>query len=391
MKLPPLKAEDQQRLSAKLAELDKNHDFLAGYPCNQLYDYEQILPMLKHSANNVGDPWADSNFALNTLDFEREVLLQYADWLNAPEDNFWGYVTSGGTEGNMHGLYVARELHPKGIVYYSEDTHYSVTKIIHVLGMRSIMIRSQDNGEIDYADLRETMRLHRDAPPIIFANIGTTMKQAIDSLPKIKALIKELAITQFYLHSDSAFPGSYLPFIDNPPEFDFSAGADSISISGHKFIGSPIPCGMVLAKRDNVQRIGRRIEYIGALDTTIPGSRSAFAPMVLWMAMKRWGAEGFHQLAHHCIDTADYLIDKLQAADVPAWRNEHGVTVVFPRPSDAIIKKWSLAPEQDIVHIITVGHVTRSMIDDMVVDILDDYRTHGRNFISPNEQKGASA
>lgn len=387
IEIPPLSDKDAERLNAKLALLDKQHDRLTGYPCNQLFDYESLLPMLRHSANNVGDPWADSNYALNTLDFEREVLSQYAKWLNAPKDNFWGYVTSGGTEGNMHGLYVARELHPKGIVYYSESTHYSVNKIIHVLGMRSIMIRSQENGEIDYADLRETMKIHRDAPPIIFANIGTTMKQAIDSLPKIKSILKDLAVTQYYIHSDAAFPGSYLPFINNPPEFDFSAGADSISISGHKFIGSPVPCGMVLAKRDNVQRIGRRIEYIGAMDTTIPGSRSAVAPMILWTAMKRWGAKGFHKLAHECLDVARYAVSKFEAAGVPAWRNEHGITVVFPRPSEAIIKKWSLAPEHDIVHVITVGHVTREIVDALINDVLEDYRAHKRNFL----KKGAIA
>ena len=385
MQLPPLKPEDQNRLQAKLAELDEQHDYMTGYPCSQLFDYEALVPMLRHSANNVGDPWADSNFRLNTLDFEREVLSQWAQWLNAPEDNFWGYVTSGGTEGNMHGLYVARELHPKGIVYYSQDTHYSVTKIIHVLGMRSIMIRSSDNGEIDYDDLRETMRVHRDAPPIIFANIGTTMKQAIDSIPKIKGILKDLAITQHYIHSDSAFPGSYLPFMDNPPEFDFSAGAQSISISGHKFIGSPVPCGMVLAKRDNVQRIGRKIEYIGAMDTTIPGSRSAVAPMILWMAMKRWGAEGFHKLAHHCLDMARYAIEQMAQHDIPAWRNEHGITVVFPRPSAEIIHKWSLAPEQDIVHLITVGHVTKEIVDRLVADLVEDYQAHGRNFVKGSE------
>ena len=44
--------------------------------------------------------------------------------------------------------------------------------------MRHIMIRSQPNGEIDYDDLRETVRIRRDVPPIVFANIGTTMKES---------------------------------------------------------------------------------------------------------------------------------------------------------------------------------------------------------------------
>ena len=33
----------------------------------------------------------------------------------------WGYCTNGGTEGNMYGLFLAREIYPKGIVYYFKD------------------------------------------------------------------------------------------------------------------------------------------------------------------------------------------------------------------------------------------------------------------------------
>ena len=58
----------------------------------------------------------------------------------------------------MYGLYMAREMFPQGVVYFSQDTHYSVLKNLRVLNYRNIMIRSLDNGEIDYTDLRETIR-----------------------------------------------------------------------------------------------------------------------------------------------------------------------------------------------------------------------------------------
>jgi len=371
----PLDSADQKKLDDLFAGMRKGREFMTGYPCNQGYDYNELAPLLNVSANNIGDPWQNSNYAMNTLEFEREVLKMFGEWLHAPEDNMWGYITGGGTEGNMYGLYLARELHPKGIVYYSEDTHYSVTKIIHVLNMQSIMIRSQENGEIDYDDLRETVRLNRDKPAIIFANIGTTMKQAVDNLPKIKDILRSLAINDYYLHSDAAFPGAYFPFIDNAPPFDFAAGTHSISISGHKFIGSPQPCGIAMALRSNVQRIGRRIEYIGAMDTTIPGSRSAVTPMILWYALKRRGKEGMRQLAYHCLDLAEYCEKQMNAAGIPAWRNEQSLTIVFPRPSDAIIRKWSLAPNRDIAHVITVGHLTRETIDRLIEDLKKDSLT----------------
>ena len=155
----------------------------------------------------------------------------------------------------MYGIYLAREIYPDALLYYSEATHYSVPKILRMLHARNIMVKSQSNGEIDYQDLAETIRIHRDIPAIIFANIGTTMTGAVDNLDKIKLIIKDLAITQFYIHCDAALGGMILPFVDKPQPFDFSADIDSISISGHKMIGSPIPCGLALAKKTHVDRI----------------------------------------------------------------------------------------------------------------------------------------
>lgn len=370
--LPSLPANEQKKLDDLIDHLFEAKYRLAGYPCNQNFDYGALKPLLDVSANNIGDPWINSNFALNTMQFEREVLEMFAKWFHAPKDNMWGYVTSGGTEGNMYGLYLARELHPKGMVYYSQDTHYSVTKIIHVLGLRSIMIRSQANGEMDYEDLRESLKIHRDRPPIIFANIGTTMKQAIDDIDRIKTILQELAIGEFYLHSDAAFPGSYLALLDNPPAFDFSAGVHSISVSGHKFIGSPVPCGIAMALQSNVKRIGRRIEYIGAMDTTIPGSRSALTPVILWYALKSHGEEGLRNRALRCIEVAEYAVEAMNKVGIKAWRNQQSLTVVFPRPTEALIRKWSLAPQGDIVHVITVPHITPEVVDTIIADLLQD-------------------
>jgi len=367
-----LAPEDQAMLDQVVENVQDRALKMAGYPCNQRYDYTALKDLLNVSANNIGDPWQNSNFSANTLELERDLLVMFGRWLHMPEEEMWGYVTGGGTEGNMYGLYLARELHPDGIVYYSQDTHYSVTKIIHVLGMRSIMIRSQESGEFDYQDLKETLKFNRDKPPIIFANIGTTMKQAVDHLPTIRQLLQELAIGEYYLHADAAFTGGYFPFIDNPPPYDFREGIDSIAISGHKFIGCPNPCGIAMAKKSNVQRIGRRIEYIGAMDTTIPGSRSALTPALLWYTLKSRGEEGMRALASQCLRVADHTVKKMHEAGIQAWKHDQSLTVVFPRPGDHLIRQWSIAPYQDYAHIITVGHVDEAMIDQIVADLSAD-------------------
>ena len=291
---------------------------------------------------------------------------------HAAADSFWGYVTNGGTEGNMYGIFLGRELFPEGLVYYSEDTHYSVSKILRCLHVRSIMIKSLPDGGIDLDDLRETIKIHHDVPPIILANIGTTMKGAVDDLDGIRQILNDLAVPQHYIHADAALSGMVLPFVDDPQPWDFAAGVDSIAISGHKMIGSPIPCGVALAKRSHVDRIARSVEYVGTLDTTLAGSRNGITPLFLWYAFRTAGYGGLRRRVRACFEVADYAIEQFRRIGRDAWRHRNSVTVVFARPLPPIIHKWQLAVHHEVAHIITMPHVTRAMIDQLIDDIAQD-------------------
>ncbi|GAG48329.1 unnamed protein product, partial [marine sediment metagenome] len=202
-----LAEKDQARLDELLAHIEREAETFVGYPCNDLFDYSPLYSLFRHTVNNVGDPFVKSTYRINTHDVEVEVVEFFAEIFHAPGDEFWGYVTNGGTEGNMYGMFLARELYPEGMVYYSEDTHYSVHKILRLIGARSIMIRSLPSGEIDYEDLSETLRLHRDVPPIIFANIGTTMKGAVDDVRRIVEALEGAVIRDYYIHCDAALSG----------------------------------------------------------------------------------------------------------------------------------------------------------------------------------------
>ncbi len=364
--------EAQRReLEALRDYIRRQYHTFVGYPCRGDLDYSELYDFLAYPVNNVGDPFAPSTYRLHTREIERKVLAWFAELTHIPEGDYWGYVTNGGTEGNIYGLFLAREILPEGIVYYSEDTHYSVAKNLRVLRMKHIMIKSQPSGEIDYDDLRRSLEIHRDAPPIIFANIGTTMTEAVDDIAAIRALLHELAIPEHYIHCDAALDGMTLPFQDGAPVFDFRAGIDSISISGHKFIGSPIPCGIVLAKKRYVERIARSIEYVGTLDTTLTGSRNAITPLFLWYAIHTRGAEGFRREVAECIEKADYAIAKLAEIGVEAWRNPFAITVVFPAPPASVLDKWQIAVNRGRAHIITLQSITREQIDELVADIAE--------------------
>ena len=365
-----MRTEIQKRLDLLLKNIEEFSAQQVGYPCNQDFDYSELWPFLQYSANNVGDPFHGSSFLVNTHEIEYEVINTFADMMHLERREAWGYVTSGGTEGNMYGLYMGREIFPDGVVYFSQDTHYSVVKIMRLLKARNIMIKSQPNGEIDYDDLYETIRINRDSPVIFMANIGTTMKGAIDDVNKVRAILKDLAVTNSYIHADAALSGMILPFVDEPQPYGFDVGFDSVAISGHKMIGSPLPCGIALTKREYVARVARSIEYVGVLDTTLTGSRSAITPLMIWYALEKHGLGGFKRIVNECLDKAEYAVTRFRDSGIPAWRNKNSVTVVLPKPSPEVILKWQLAPYEDIAHMLTMPHVTRETIDAVVDDCL---------------------
>ncbi|MDB5116545.1 MAG: glutamate decarboxylase [Mucilaginibacter sp.] len=367
-----LNPDDGDRLKDYIEKAFERYKYFIGYPVAQDFDYSELYPLLKLPLNNVGDPFIESTYDLNSRSIELEVLHFFAKLFKAPENNWWGYITNGGSEGNLYGLYVARELYPAGIVYYSEATHYSIQKNIHLLNLRSIIIRSDENGEIDYDDLRQIMQMHREQPAIMLANIGTTMTEAKDDISKIKAIFRELAIKNHYIHCDAALAGTYSALLNLQPGFDFQYGADSIAISGHKFIGSPIPCGLVLVKKNYKDRIGKVIPYIGTMDTTISGSRNGHSPVFMWYAIKKWGLKGMRLRALDCLELAVFTVDKFKTAGINAWRNPSAITVVFPEPSLVLRQKWQIATENGFSHIICMPGVSKALISQFIEELKEE-------------------
>lgn len=364
-----LSEKDKKRLDEfyLLCKKEKYHNI--GYPENAEFDYSELFKFIEFSINNVGDPFAGSTYLLNSLSFEKEVIEFFSKLLKISPAESWGYVTNGGTEGNLYGVYLGRELYPDGILYYSSETHYSVEKIARILKLHSISIKTLENGEMDYIDLKEKIFFNKEKPAIIFANIGTTMKGAIDDLNKIKDIFSNLNIKEHYIHCDAALSGAILPFVEKSQPHNFSDGIDSIAISGHKFIGSPIPCGIVIAKKSNVDRISRIIDYIATPDKTITGSRNGFTPLIFWYAIKSIGEDGLRNRVNECFKKAEYAIKKFNSKGVNAWKNENSITVVFPKPSEKLWRKWCLANCGNCAHIITSHHVSYERIDELVQDI----------------------
>ena len=79
------------------------------------------------------------------------------------------------------------------------------------------------------------------------------------------------------------------------------------------------------------------------------------------------------------METARYLLDKLTDAGFTCRINDLSSTVVLERPlDDALVKRWQLACEEDIAHVVVMPNVTRPKIDRFVDELIECKDTLGR-------------
>lgn len=242
------------RYVAKLKDRTEHH---MGYPYNLDFDYGPLEGLQRFCINNLGDPFIESNYGVHSREFEIGVLQWFARLWEIGEDEFWGYVTNCGTEGNLHGILVGRETLPDGILYSSAESHYSVFKAARMYRMDAVKVGVLPTGEIDYDHLRACLAANRDKPAILNLNIGTTVRGAVDDVDRVLAILADLGFSEdrFYIHCDGALFGMMIPFVKRAPMVTFRKPIGSVSVSGHKFVGAPVPCGVVMTRLRHIQAL----------------------------------------------------------------------------------------------------------------------------------------
>jgi hypothetical protein len=78
--------------------------FHLGYPYNLDFNYGALAELQHFSINNLGDPFIESNYGVHSRQFEVGVLDWFAHLWELEKDEYWGYITNCGTEGNLHGI-----------------------------------------------------------------------------------------------------------------------------------------------------------------------------------------------------------------------------------------------------------------------------------------------
>ena len=355
-----------------------------GYPGNndirlqEFYEWYTANNLEAMIINNAGDPFAEGDHTLSSLDFEREVIEYFAPKYGFDADDTWGLVTMSGTDGNNHGIYFGVN-YLKGmtgkmpVVYVSDEAHYSNYRLCDLQHLDVRMVASDEMGRMIPDSLEAVLDVSR--PCLMVYAMGSTLKGAIDDQEALNAVLARHPEMAVYRHVDAALFGGYLPFTEFRDMVDRRKMAfESISVSGHKFFGIDSPCGIFLTTRSIYDgQATFDVPYLNANMRMINCSRSGIEPLKFWWLIKTVGDEGWTEQARLIMENTEYLKAELGRIGWPCWNNDHSNTVLFRRPSDAIVRKYNLACGvafgEPVSHVVVMQHVTQESIDQLIADL----------------------
>ena len=362
-----------------------------GYPFNQdtgLSEFYRWLADTKLgdiTLINVGDPYKTDWDMLNSDYFEANVIDFFAKAYGF-ENNHWGVISNGGTDGNMHGIYFGRKalaqacpnLEP--ILYVSEEAHYSVKKLGDIQNIETRTIKAHRMGQMDIDDFAE--KLDATRPALVAIAIGGTFKGAIDNQQAIDEVLKKKNPPAIYRHLDVALFGGYLPFLNDVSARDIldvkKMDFDSLAVSGHKFLSLNEPAGVFVCKRSVLDSVhSNPIPYLKGVIPTISCSRSGFDALKLYWRIHSIGKEGLCKQAEHCLKMTDLMLAKLLERDVKAWKNPYSNTIFFERPAEQIVKKYAFACNSyvdfgELSHVVVMQYFSPELIEQIVKDIAEN-------------------
>ena len=359
-----------------------DHSQMFGYPANMTQDsylisYFRWLESQMYFMNSCGDAYHPGNYRMNNAEIEIKIIEKMKENLNLPKDKYWGYINSGGTEGNFWGIREGFTRYSNGRVYYSDASHYSVSKFIDMLGNVKQEKISSNLGKIDTNELltkiSENYNKNKE-PAILLLTCGTTMLGSVDDVEVIKERLNELKIPH-YIHLDGAMYGGIPKNQVNSPIYKLltkmdKLDLDSISISLHKYIGNSRVNGITLAKAHTNQNY---IDYIGQRDVTYLGSRD-FPAFSTLQRIRELNDRSNEYDYYECISTFESLLLENNINFVKGDSN--GNTFVIDKPSDEICKKYQLSTfdflGKECAHIIIFPYHKLEDIKCLISDIKND-------------------
>ncbi len=324
---------------------------------------------------NLGDP---GKFP-GTKEIEDKLTDMVLDLFNAPE-SAGCRVVSGGTEGNMLAVAIARNMKGGEEILIPEHAHFSFQKIAKIAGIKIKVIESSKNHVINPAALQKNIT---DKTFGVVAVAGTTELGLIDPIPDISDICFD---NNLFLHVDAAFGGFIIPFLKDLgydlPDFDFKLrGVSAITADGHKMGGCAVPLGFLMVRDERWFRYMEvETPYVSTrYQSTLLGTRSGGPVAYGYARFNLLGRKGFKEIAKKCMELTRYTKRKLEEKGFKVLGEPVlNVLAVMVDDVDRVIKNlyergWGVNPLKRLssFRIVIHPHMNKEIIDKFVEDLED--------------------
>ncbi|KAI1506724.1 pyridoxal phosphate-dependent transferase [Biscogniauxia marginata] len=325
--------------------------------------------------------------------------------LSTPEAkaDFKGVFTNGSTMGNRIGIHAALSHFPGAHVYFSAESHYSVSKTLRDCDTlsnrwspsslpRYARIHCAADGSLcadalveqALADKERCLQGGEEYRVVLFANMGTTFVGARDDLESICSALGRVGIEIAYIHVDGALDFGFdsCGVALGPPGKIRSDGVpfvQGVTLSHHKALGTMVS-GEVLyyspggeeQRQQRQQQRQQKLPFLPNLTSSPAFAADPRAVFETWLYAQAYTPADTALLKRTCEANAARLETALRRCgtaglatkrDAGARSSSSTITTVLERPTAWITEEFSLRPEGDWVHFIAMPHVSRATVD----------------------------
>ncbi len=239
----------------------------------------------------------------DTAPIARDVERGVIRWLAPYFGMDGGHLVPGSTIANITALWAARELRGVTQVVCSSAAHLSVGKAANLLGLPVRVVPCDPDQTLRVAELGDLRRA------ALVLTAGTVASGAVDALDAGKDAA--------WRHIDAAWAGPLRLSAAHAHILDRLEGADSVSVSAHKWLFQPKECAMVLFADSEAAH--RSISYGGSGYLAVPnvgmlGSHGASA-LPLLVTLSAWGERGVAARIDRCMTIAAELAARVADDD----------------------------------------------------------------------------
>jgi tyrosine decarboxylase/aspartate 1-decarboxylase len=375
--MPSLTNQKKQKIFKELIGL-RQRDFsfssghILGSMCTIPHPFAKTV-YLQFLETNLGDP----ELCPGTKEIESRFLSFIGKLLHAPQRSA-GQIVSGGTEGNITAMWIAKQLSGKKEILLPTSAHFSFQKIASLMGMKLVEIPVTNSYVMDVSKLKKKIRMN---PAAVVGLAGSTELGTIDPIPELAEICSD---EQVFFHVDAAFGGFVIPFLKElgymVPDFDFRLkGVCSISIDSHKMGYTAIPLGtLVIRKKQWLGSISVDSPYISSeKQSGILGTRSG-APVAAAYAVAQYlGHSGYKHMVESCMDVMFYTKKRIEelGLNLVMHPTMNVIGVRFKRPG-VIVKKlseqgWRVNKIERLscIRLVFMPQITKHIIDEFIPDL----------------------